>query len=98
MTSSDIVTSFKSAVFGGRNSDGKTENKIGRTKSQIEKQPTPTDGMLKDHSIPIWQPIEANKNLKELAAYLKGLECQTEYLNIATTVTISSTQLGMQRM
>jgi hypothetical protein len=46
--------------------------------------------MLKDYSVPIWQPIETNRNLKELTAYLKGLECQTEYLNIATTVTISS--------
>jgi hypothetical protein len=66
----------------------KTE--IGRTKSQIETTQRQLDTMVKDHSVPLWQPIEANRNLKELTAYLKGLECQTEYLSMATTVTVSS--------
>ena len=66
----------------------KTE--IGRTKDQIETTQRQLDGMMKDHSVPIWQPIETNRNLKELTAYLKGLECQTEFLNMGATVTVSS--------
>ena len=63
---------------------------IGRTKSQIETTQQQLDTMLQDYSVPLWQPIEANRNLKELTAYLKGLECQTEYLSMATTATVSS--------
>src|SRR5262245_40931259 len=66
----------------------KTE--IGRTKEQIETTQRQLDDMLKDFSVPMWQPIEANKNLKELTSYLKGLEWQTEFLNIAATVAVSS--------
>jgi hypothetical protein len=66
----------------------KTE--ISRTKTEIETIQRQLDGMLKDYSVPIWQPIETNRSLKELTAYLKGLECQTEYSSIETTVTVSS--------
>ena len=72
----------------------KLKTEIGRTKSQIETTQRQLDGMLKDYSVPLWQPIEANRNLKELTAYLKGLECQTQFLSMATTVTVSSTSSG----
>jgi len=66
----------------------KTE--IAQTKSQIETAQRQLDSMMKDYSVPMWQPIETNRNLNELTAYLKGLECQTELLAIETTITVSS--------
>jgi len=66
----------------------KTE--ITRTKSQLETTQHQLDSMLNDYSVPVWMPVEANRRLKELAAYLRGLEYQTEYVGIETTVTVSS--------
>src|SRR5262245_35388809 len=66
------------------------KSEICRTKSQIETAQQELDGMLKDHAVPIGKPIETNRNLKELVAYLKGLECQTQYVDIETTVTVGS--------
>jgi hypothetical protein len=63
---------------------------IDQTKSQIQVAQRQLDAMLKDYSVPMWKPIETNRTLKELMAYLKGLECQTELLSIETTVTIGS--------
>jgi predicted nucleic acid-binding Zn-ribbon protein len=54
------------------------KEEITRTKSQIETTRQQLDGMLNDHSIPLWKPIETNRSLKELVAYLKGLEYQTD--------------------
>ena len=50
---------------------------ISRTKSQIETTKQELDTMVKDFSVPLWKLIETNRTLKELAAYLKGLECQS---------------------
>ena len=66
----------------------KTE--ITRTKSQIERTQRQLDSMVKDYSVPLWKPIEANRRLNELTAYLKGLEYQTDYAGIETTITVSS--------
>ena len=66
----------------------KTE--ISRTKSQLETTQQQLDSMLNDYSVPVWMPVEANRRLKELAAYLRGLEYQTEYVGVETTVTVSS--------
>ena len=53
----------------------KTE--IRRIKSQIETIEHQLADMVKDYSVPLWKLIEAKRNLKELAAYLQGLEYQS---------------------
>jgi hypothetical protein len=53
----------------------KTE--IHRTKREIEETQEQLDDMIKDYSVPIWKLIETNRALKDLIAYLKGLQCQT---------------------
>jgi hypothetical protein len=66
------------------------KEEIIQTESQIESIRQQLDIMTKDYSIPLWKPIEANKRLTELVAYLKGLEYLTDYSGIETTVTVSS--------
>jgi hypothetical protein len=53
----------------------KTE--IRRIKSQIETTEQQLAEMVKDYSVPLWKLIETKRNLKELAAYLQGLEYQS---------------------
>jgi hypothetical protein len=53
----------------------KTE--IRRIKSQIETTEQHLADMVKDYSVPLWKLIETKRNLKELAAYLQGLEYQS---------------------
>ena len=53
----------------------KTE--IRRIKSQIETTEQQLADMVKDYSVPLWKLIETKRNLKELAAYLQGLEYQS---------------------
>ena len=52
----------------------KTE--ISRIKFQIETTEQQLADMVKDYSVPLWRLIETKRNLKELAAYLQGLEYQ----------------------
>jgi hypothetical protein len=66
------------------------QTEIARTKSQIERTQQQLDGMVNDFSVPLWKPVQANARLKDLVAYLRGLEYQTDYADIETTVTVSS--------
>ena len=50
---------------------------ISRIKFQIETTEQQLADMVKDYSVPLWRLIETKRNLKELAAYLQGLEYQT---------------------
>jgi hypothetical protein len=56
--------------------DGLKEE-IHRTKSEIQATQELLDGMIQDNKTPLWKFIETNRALKDLGAYLKGLECQT---------------------
>ena len=53
------------------------QTEICRTKSQIEIIERQLANMVTDYSVPLWKLIETKRNLKELNAYLKGLEYQT---------------------
>jgi hypothetical protein len=53
------------------------KKEIYRTKSEIEATQELLDRMIQDNKTPLWKLIETNRALKDLGAYLKGLECQT---------------------
>jgi hypothetical protein len=60
----------------------KTE--ISRIKFQIETTEQQLADMVKDYSVPLWKLIETKRNLKELAAYLQGLEYQSSKNQVKT--------------
>ena len=47
---------------------------ISRTRSEIETTQRQLEGMAQDRSVNLGTLIETNRKLKELAAYLTGLE------------------------
>jgi hypothetical protein len=53
------------------------QTEICRTKSEIESTEQQLADMVKDHTVPLWRLIETKRNLKELSAYLRGLQYQT---------------------
>jgi hypothetical protein len=53
------------------------QTEICRTKSRIETIEQQLANMVTDYSVPLWKLIETKRSLKELTAYLKGLEYQT---------------------
>ena len=56
--------------------DGLKEE-ISRTRSEIETTEQQLQVMFKDRSVNLGRLIETNRKLKELAAYLTGLEFQS---------------------
>jgi hypothetical protein len=53
------------------------QTEICRTKFEIERLEQQLSNMVKDHMVPLWRIIETKRNLKELTAYLRGLQFQT---------------------
>jgi len=53
------------------------QTEICRTKSEIENVEQQLASMVKDYTVPLWRLIETKRILKELSAYLRGLEYQT---------------------
>jgi len=47
---------------------------IQRTRAQIDGMQQELDGMMKDYSVPLGSLIETQRRLRELIAYLNGLE------------------------
>jgi hypothetical protein len=53
------------------------KKEISRTRSEIESTEQQLQVMFKDRSVNLGRLIETNRKLKELTAYLTGLEFQT---------------------
>jgi len=53
------------------------QTEISRTKSEIESTEQQLADLAKDYTVPLWRLIEKKRNLKELNAYLRGLQYQT---------------------
>ena len=52
-------------------------SEIQRTRSQIQTTKQELEKMVPDYAVPLSKLIETNSRLEELAAYLRGLECQS---------------------
>jgi hypothetical protein len=59
------------------------KEEISRTRSEIETTEQLLQVMFKDRSVNLGRLIETNRKLKELAAYLTGLEFQSNRENSA---------------
>ena len=68
------------------------KEEISRTRSEIETTEQLLQVMFKDRSVNLGRLIETNRKLKELAAYLTGLEFQSKRENSVGQMTAGDVQ------